>query len=526
MFLILFILSFLFMLFYGCKRQNPAAPVILTATDTRTVQATTTATFGASTVVTITVTNTVTETVFQTYTATRTATATSTPRAFDHITIKAAGGVPIGNQVAGVPFNISMTAWADAGETSIAQNFNGVNELRASNSYALSEYCMSPTSTLLFINGFAYMSVTMYRASDTDVTIGAYYGNQVGFSNGFKIAASYPNGFLWLLDGMTHKPGLVHLGIPGYQGFEGCPESQQAGIPFNMTLLLVDGNYNRVTNTAAVYPQITSSDPLASVNGIQCAAGVYVTMTAGIFTSTDAVLQTIPAAGYQLLTAEHGLISNKTAPPISVYGAVDHFSSYLSTPPPPLGTACGVSFGVYDANNYAIYSANSIYRVTSDDSGATINSNPLPQDITLTNGLASFYVTFSTLGGHTVYMNDTLASALPGGNLSVTSVAPYYPHISAYPQSVILGTESNVDFWLTDNSGNTITGYYGDYTISSSDADATVNGWSLPTSVFLNAGVVNFPILFSSAGLHTVYLNGPSPVNMPGCSITITATAP
>lgn len=497
-----------------------------TATNTATQECSSTCTETAAVSLTFSPTSTITQT--RTVILTATATMTPTPRLMDHFTIKAAGGGMIGDQIAGVPFNISITAWADAGETMIAQGMDGYQTLLSSSTdYFPNEYCLTPRITQLFSKGFLSVTVVMYRASVNNETIGASFGSSSGTSNGFKIQSGPATQLMVLVQGMTYKPGLLQDGEPGYMGYSGNPVPEPIGGSFSLQTILVDSNYNRVTITPVIYPRITSPvDTLASIDGVLCSSGVYVTMTVGLFTTSNAALGGNTVTGYSYFTAAYGGYANAGTPPIEVYGAIDHFNIDAYPQQPPQGTGCRINFGVSDASGFSVYSANSVYNITSDDTGALINGGPLPRTVDLTDGGGSFYIDFSSMGTHTITLADTGLPALPGGSMTITATAPYHLLTAASPQAPAAGAECDVDFWMADTGGNTVVTVYDTFMADSDDPAAVINGQPLPQSVYLSAGAGNFPIVFSSPGIHEVYLNDFLPYILPGGSVTITVTAP
>jgi hypothetical protein len=261
------------------------------------------------------------------------------------------GGATIGQQTAGVPFNIQIVAYSAFGVT--ATGFNNVTvKLGSNTNYSDSEYCIEPTTSATFVNGICNMSVTLYRARTTAVdgsgaNIKVKFGNIERESNNFDVVSGPATSVLVLVDGMTHKPGLKHVGIPGYKGYEGSPKVVEAGQGFSLKVYYVDDNYNRVYSyPSPSYCKLTSTDAAATVNGISMASSnVYVTITAGAFeTATGMILRTVPANGYQTITAEPGgSLPNNTSPPIYIrHTTVDHFGVLV----PSSSQTAGVPFNI------------------------------------------------------------------------------------------------------------------------------------------------------------------------------------
>lgn len=254
-----------------------------------------------------------------------TPTATSTPLPFDHISITGLNGEILGDCTAGVPFTVSITAWADAGETQIAENFDGMSlYLKASNDYSDSFYCISPTMTGYLTAGHTSLGVIMYRATLLpEAKIIVRYGSYTAESSAFTVMAGACTQSLVLPDGLVHTPGLKQIGIPGYKGYEGAADFQEAGVAFGFKVLMVDTNYNRVTAAAQNFPLIRmvscSSSTSTEIEGFEACAGVYVTITAGQYETDDIVIKKFNADNTEQIYAENfSGIPNFTSVPIPV----------------------------------------------------------------------------------------------------------------------------------------------------------------------------------------------------------------
>lgn len=254
----------------------------------------------------------------------------------------------ISEQWAGTPFTITITA--ENSSFLRITSFAGVQvELRSSNQDSDSEYTLSPTKSVTFTAGVAIMQVTMYKASTTwtgsGVTIEASFGTVKSTSNSFNLWWGPVSNVLVRVAGMTHKPGLAHIGIPGYKGYYGSPIIVEAGVPFQAEVLYLDANYNRVITQPISYSKLTSSDPIASIGSTYLSSNnVYVTVTAGVFTSTLTRLRTVGTGGIQTITAEPGgSLLNNTSPEISLrHTTQDHFGISI----PSAAQVAGVPFNI------------------------------------------------------------------------------------------------------------------------------------------------------------------------------------
>ncbi len=338
------------------------------------------------------------------------------------------GGTPIGDQTAGVPFNIQIVAYSAFGVT--ATGFNNVTVKIGSNTnYNDSEYCIEPTTSATFVNGVCNMSVTMYRARTYGVdgsgaNIKVKFGSIERESNNFNVVSGSATSVLVLVDGMTHKPGLKHVGIPGYKGYEGSPKVVEAGQGFSLKVYYVDDNYNRVYSHPGTYSKLTSTDPLATVNGISMASNnVYVTITAGAFeTATGMILRTVPASGFQTITVEPGgSLPNNTSPPIYIrHTTADHFG--ISVPSTP--QVAGVPF------NITIYALDAYQNVCDDRNGGI----PFNQTVNLA----------ASTGANTMYPGQyTLSKGMVVASVQLFKAPETTARITA-SYSSISGTSSNI----------------------------------------------------------------------------------
>jgi len=287
----------------------------------------------------------------------------------------------ISDQVAGVPFWVSITAVKSVSPYEVATGFNGVMELASSNNYSESEYTIEPTISPQFVSGKCQVQVTMYRASTTveggpagGVKIKAKFSTTSGIneSNTFNLWPSTPQKALVLAEGMTHKPGLTHVGIPFYHGYSGSPKIVKAGEGFDLDVYIVDQYYNIVYTLPSVNASLSSTDPYpASVNGIDLTTTINI--AGGIFSTNNMVLKTV-APGYQVITAAPSGYSSDTSPSIYVrHSALHHFE--VIAPSGPISAGNQFNITVY---------ARDVYNNLCDDTNETV---PIPEeespDITL-----------------------------------------------------------------------------------------------------------------------------------------------
>lgn len=264
--------------------------------------------------------------------------------------INAVGGVnPIPNQTAAVPFNIQITAYSAYGIP--ATSFTGTVNLSSSTDYE-SNSTISVQTSANFTAGVLVMPMTMYMAK-TDgggVILSATYASIDYPSNSFFVNCGPSVHVLVLADGMTLKPGWAHDFIFGYAGYGGNPKTVKAGDASGLKVYYTDQDYNWVHN-ASGYARLTSTDPLASVDGMPLVStNVYVTITAGVFTSSNMVLRHVGTTGIETITAASGgAEGSNTTPSINVKHAENtHFGVMAPGGPIIAGTSFNITIQALD----------------------------------------------------------------------------------------------------------------------------------------------------------------------------------
>ena len=527
--LIVFILI-LFAIIAGCNKKSPTIPqdtpdnpALYTATATCSLTAEGTSTISP------TFTETPTITITATSTITPTVTCTVTPKLFDHFTIKGPGGIPLNDCVAGVPFTISITAWADAEETLIAKTFDGfLVNFYISNSYSDYEYCIEPTISGIFTQGWLSSNITLYRSSDSEEYVTVKYGNHESSSDTFQIIHGPVNGLMVLPEGTVHKPGLKHLFISGYQGYEGYPDTQEAGLPFDMDILFVDSQYNKVTSVAEFYSTIFIDDLSSTIDGVNAFTGVHVTATAGFYHSSNVVLTD---AGDHIITAQHnGSLPSCSSPFIRTkHTTADHFILKMPEENMTAGAYKYVTLVAVDAygntcdNRYTGVPFNNTADISVYYGSITISADYYSVDNTICeNGLIYPMFTFGLTG------IDFTASASSSGISGIS--LPFSVNRGQYfktlikgqgqfhdPGNMVTGGVTGSPAPASINNGyNTIlyaTDWYGNidsevntyFMITSTDPLANVNGNALPYYVTITAGTSPLQITFRTAGIQTLY---------------------
>jgi len=232
----------------------------------------------------------------------------------DHFKLTGFGNTALpSNLIAGVPFNLSITAWSNSSESMVASTFNGQANLVTSHDYEEPFRVISP-QRVTFTNGYWYGQATIYRQVFGGINIQCKLGN-VGSSVGINPTVHHNarNRMLAIAPGMNTKPGIAPGVYPpgGFPGYTGNPEIQEAGKAFPMTFYLCDAYYNVVTNSVQGgrhYIRVSSSDPYPANMDGNLPQTVRLTTAAGFpygaYATSNFKLFTVGTNGYQTVTVE------------------------------------------------------------------------------------------------------------------------------------------------------------------------------------------------------------------------------
>ncbi len=251
------------------------------------------------------------------------------------------------DQMAGVAFYITITAYSAYPVT--ATTFNGTVNLASSTNYSASLYVISPTISAQFVNGVCGMWITVYKADSTYITgkqvlLEATLGNVTTYSNPINVVPNVGTKIMILADGMSPEPGLYAVGIPGYAGYSGSPNTEIAGRAFPIVVQIVDAYYNGVTTVSNTIT-INSTDTQAQITDIGTLPQSNIPITNGYFTDANMVLKTVGANGFQTITVQDSNVSigSNTTPNIYLqHAALAGFT--VAAPPGPI--LAGQSFNI------------------------------------------------------------------------------------------------------------------------------------------------------------------------------------
>jgi exo-beta-1,3-glucanase (GH17 family) len=194
---------------------------------------------------------------------------------------------------------------------------------------------------------------------------------------------------------------------------------------------------------------------------------------------------------------------------------VDHFVFSVPTNI-TAGSPATVTLSARDPYDNPVTEYSGTVQITSSDSQAV-----LPEEVTLSNGVATFGVTLKTSGIQTLTATDTITSTLTGsGILTVNPAAASLITITT-PGSATAGTAFSFTVTAHDQFNNTATGYSGTVHFTSSDGAA-----ALPIDSTLSDGVGTFSATLKTAGPQTITATdtGTSSITVTSSPITVSAT--
>jgi len=352
------------------------------------------------------------------------------------------------NTTAGIPFNITVTAFNFAGN--VATGYGGTVHFTSDD----------PTATLpadiTLTNGTGKIQATLTRA--TTVTIRARDTNDIGLTGtGSTIVA--PNIF-------------DHLTVT-------APATSNTGSGIAVTVSARD-QYENIVPTFGDTLHFTSTDPTAVLpadttltNGSKQFTVKYKTPGIQTVTVTDAA---------------HPAFAT-TSSPTTVTAVL---AKFLITGPATTVPAASNVFTVTatDAigNKITGYSGTVHFAIT-DPAGA------VSPDTTLVNGKGTFHATFKTAGTQKVTATDTANSAIQGIVPIVVNAGPVTKFIVTAPATIASGDAFYSQITATDKYSNPVTSYSGTVHFTSTDPLAV-----LPADVTLTNGTRQVSIKLKTPG--------------------------
>jgi hypothetical protein len=280
-----------------------------------------------------------------------------------------------------------------------------------------------------------------------------------------------------------------------------------AGTAFNITVTALDASNGEVSSYAGTV-HFSSSDAQAVLP-----ANTTLTNGTGSFTVT------LKTAGSQTITAtDTSTVTIKgTSNSINVFGPPATHFSVVAPANDTAGTFFTLTVNALDASNNVVTSYAGTVHFTSTDVQAT-----LPANSTLTNGTETFSATMKTPGGQTISVTDTATASITGSSNSITVSGATASHFSVtVPATATAGTAFNFTVTALDSLGNTLAGYTGTVSFTSTDGQA-----ALPANSTLTDGTGTFSGILKTDGNQTITATDIAAASITGTSRSIHVLTP
>ena len=420
----------------------------------------------------------------------------------DHFLVEAVGGGAIGTQVAGVSFDIQITA-QDAGNNTVLGFDGSGNAVDISSTGTLSA---GSGTTATFTNGIlASHSVTIsntgsFTITATDSVGGLGTGAENGVTNSFTV-----------------DPGaLDHFLVEAVGG--GAIGTQAAAVSFDIQIAAQDANNNTVTP----FDGVGNTVDISSTGTLSAGSGTTATFTNGVLASHSV---TISNTGSFTITAtdsaggigsgtENGVSNSFTVDP----GALDHFLME-AVGGGAIGTqVVAVSFDIQitaqDAGNNTITAFDGAGNTVDISSTGTLSAGS-GATATFTNGvLASHSVTISNNGSFTITATDSVGGQGTGSETGVSNSftvdAGALDHflVEAVGGGAIgtqgAGVSFDIQITAQDAGNNTVTGFDGAGNTVEISSTGTLSAGNGTTATFTNGVLASHSVTITNTGSFTI----------------------
>ncbi|MBI3189817.1 MAG: hypothetical protein HYZ33_04145, partial [Ignavibacteriales bacterium] len=386
------------------------------------------------------------------------ATVTFTAGNLHNFLVEEAGGGAIGNQTAGSPFSIKITA-RDQFNNTVTSYIDTVN--------------ISSTGTLsagggtsaAFVSGvLSSHSVTISNTGNFTIT--AVGGSGSGVSNSFTVNAGVLNNF------------FVESSAGGNIG------TQTAGAPFTIKITARDAGNNTVTS-------FTGTVDISSTGTLSSGAGTSATFTAGVLSSHSVTI--VNSGAFTITATKTSSSESGTSNSFTVNAStLDHFlvqsSSGGTISSQTAGTAFNIKITAKDAYNNTV----TTFATTVDVSSTGTLSTGSGTTSSFTSGvLNSHSITISNTGTFTITATKTGSTEFGTSNSFTVNGGSVSSFVVETVGGGNIGTQSaGVPFSIRvtayDALNNVATGFTGTVSISSTGTISSGSG----TTVSFTAGIL------------------------------------
>jgi hypothetical protein len=437
--------------------------------------------------------------------------------ALNHFAVEAAAGGAIGNQIAGTPFGIKITA-QDASSNTVT-SFIGTAAVSTTNSAFAPG---TPTTTANFVSGtITIPSLTLTKAAGT-VSIAARNSAataETGTSATFNVAAAAASQLQLLLPGELAAPATA-------TGKTGTPTAVAAGKPFTVIVNAVDANWNVVVAATPTVHFAASLDQASPVLPPDAA------LVGGTHTYTNGVtFKTVTTAA--TLTASSTGITSSTSPNVSVTASTaDHFlveaAGGGSIASQTAGTPFAIKVTAQDANNNTATAFASTVTLAVANSSYTGGATTLTSGTFINGVLATQNVTLvKAAGGVSITATNATASGTSQPSASFTVTAGALHHFAVLTTAdgavgnQVAGSPFAVKITAQDVNNNTVTSFANTVTLTAANS---VISSGTPTANFV-AGVLASQNVTLTLAANTVSLTATNGVVGKSATFNVTAGA-
>ena len=424
------------------------------------------------------------------------------PGPLDHFVVEAVGGGAIGTQIAGVAFNVQITA-EDANNNTMTFFDGAGNTVEITSTGTLSA---GAGTTATFTSGvLASHSVTItntgsFTITATDSVGGLGTATETGISNSFTVDPAPLDHF------------VVELAGGGAIG------TQVAAVAFNIQITAEDAFNNTMTTFDGVgnTADITSTGTLSGGSGTTAtfASGVLASHSVTISNTGSFTITATDSAGGLGTGTEIGVSNAFTVDP----GPLDHFlveavgGGAIGTQ--TAGAAFNIQITAEDANNNTQTFFDGAGNTVEITSTGTLSAGG-GTTATFSNGvLASHSVTITNTGSFTITATDSAGGLGTGTEVGVSNSFTVDPGaldhfvVEAVGGGLIgtqtAGTAFNIQITAEDVNNNTVTPFDGAGNTVDISSTGTLSAGAGATATFTNGVLASHSVTITNTGSFTI----------------------
>jgi DNA gyrase inhibitor GyrI len=262
------------------------------------------------------------------------------------------------------------------------------------------------------------------------------------------------------------------------------PKHVPNGVPAPVELAALDAQNHRVLDYSGTVT-LTSTDPDAVMpTSITFKNGRAVVPVTFLTTGTQSLTATDNSATPLTVTASADVAAPRVATQI--------FMRFLENT--TSGHAVHVLLRALDADSQLVPTFSDTVKLTSTDPNIIV-----PESVTFDHGIATFEVTFNTVGQQSLTATTTNTSFTVAANTTVAAAPVATALVFRVPDEVTTGKAFTAKLGAVDSNRHLVPDFTGTVTVTSSDPDA-----DLPTTVTFDHGVAVFQVTLNTVGPQTL----------------------